>query len=579
MATTLCVHADPVEINITGVDGPVLNNVVAFMTFFQGSEDKTDFLAIFEGRKLPTVELTEKEIQRAHKTAPREIKQAMQPFGYYGASISGSLSQSNKGWRADYRVQPGEAVKLRNVEVEISGSGENNPAILKARGKYPLVSGNQLSHTAYEKTKSGILDAAYQEGYLDAKFTQQTLRVEPDLFAADVTLHLETGPLFYFGKIAFEQNALETTIINRFLPFKTGDPFDADQLSTLQLRLEDTEYFEEIEVSALRDQAVNNQIPVTITATAAKPRSYTLGAGYGTDTGPRVNAGVINRLVNKKGHQLRGDVRVSAIGATVQTQYQIPVNQGTKDRIAITAAASTEEVADTETDTLLLGIGRFESWRGFQRHVYVNYESEKFELGGEKESIELLIPGISLSRKVSDNLVYPRNGYSVEVDLHGATTSMLSDTTFLKGSLSAATIYPLGDRGRLLLRGEIGATDSDNFDQLSFSQRFFTGGDRSVRGFEYQEISPVNDEGERVGSRYLSTLSIETDYLIYNDYGIAAFVDAGSASNSAFSDYKVSAGFGFRYRSPIGMIRLDFAQPVNEDDQSVRLHVSIGADL
>lgn len=572
-------RADPVEVKISGVDGAVLNNIVAYMTFFQKSQKKSSLLAVLDGNKLPTVDLPESEIRRANKLAPREIERAMQPFGYYSVSVTHSLTQTKKGWQVEYQIQSGEFVRLRNVEIDVSGSGVNDGSIDQARKRYPLISGDQLSHVAYEKTKTALLEAAFQAGYLDARYLVQELRIEPDSHVADVKLSLDTGPLFYFGDILFEQNALESTIIRRFLPFKEGDPFDADQLATLQLRLEDTEYFDEIEINAQRDNAINSRIPITIKASAAKPHSYTIGAGYGTDTGPRVNAGLINRLVNQKGHQLRGDLRVSAVGASIQTQYQIPINEGTKDHIAITAAASTEEVADTETDTLLLGIGRFESWRGFQRQLYVNYESEKFELAGENESIELLIPGMSLSKKVSDNFVYPRRGYSIELDIHGASESLLSDTSFIQGTVSFAAIRSLGNQGRLLIRGEVGATESNNFDGLPFSQRFFTGGDRSVRGFEYQEISPENESGEKIGSRYLSSLSVEADYLFYDNFGAATFIDAGSADDDAFSEIKVSAGIGFRYRSPIGMIRLDLAQAINEEDQSPRLHVSIGADL
>jgi translocation and assembly module TamA len=118
----------------------------------------------------------------------------------------------------------------------------------------------------------------------------------------------------------------------------------------------------------------------------------------------------------------------------------------------------------------------------------------------------------------------------------------------------------------------------DDFDQLPPSQRFFAGGDRSVRGYPYQKIGPRNADGLVIGGERLLTASVEIERLIYGDYGVAAFVDAGDAFDSA-PDIKVGAGVGFRWRSPIGMVRLDVAHPFDDPDDNYRIHFTIGSDL
>ena len=61
--------------------------------------------------------------------------------------------------------------------------------------------------------------------------------------------------------------------------------------------------------------------------------------------------------------------------------------------------------------------------------------------------------------------------------------------------------------------------------------------------------------------------------------GVARFfVDAGDAYNDQFNA-KVGAGFGLRWRSPVGPIRVDIARGLNEPDQNFRLHISLGPDL
>lgn len=73
---------------------------------------------------------------------------------------------------------------------------------------------------------------------------------------------------------------------------------------------------------------------------------------------------------------------------------------------------------------------------------------------------------------------------------------------------------------------------------ISPSQRFFAGGDRSVRGYGFQELSPKNSEGDSIGGEYLTVASIEADYLLYKNFGVATFFDIGNASNKIMTDLK-----------------------------------------
>ncbi len=94
------------------------------------------------------------------------------------------------------------------------------------------------------------------------------------------------------------------------------------------------------------------------------------------------------------------------------------------------------------------------------------------------------------------------------------------------------------------------------------SLRVFTGGDRTVRGYEFEQLSPANDEGASIGGRYLISGSIEGDYFFTRKYGIAAFFDHGNAVNSIDDPLESSFGLGFRYRTPVGVLRIDVARPM-----------------
>ena len=77
----------------------------------------------------------------------------------------------------------------------------------------------------------------------------------------------------------------------------------------------------------------------------------------------------------------------------------------------------------------------------------------------------------------------------------------------------------------------------------------------------------------------LGQASAEVDYLFFRNYGAAVFYDAGNAGNEPWPDVKRSVGIGMRWRTPVGMLRIDIAHPLDDPDEDYRLHLSIGSDL
>ena len=115
--------------------------------------------------------------------------------------------------------------------------------------------------------------------------------------------------------------------------------------------------------------------------------------------------------------------------------------------------------------------------------------------------------------------------------------------------------------------------------ELPSSQRLFAGGDQSVRGYGYETIGPTDVSGNVIGGTKLATASVEVDRLLTKAWGVALFVDAGDAVDGTPLDPKVGAGFGVRWVSPIGMLRVDLAWPLEPGMDGWHLHFSIGPDL
>lgn len=580
-STGWAIGAEKLNVEVTGVAGDVLKNVEMWLTISTAAEEQEVGLleSLNVGEKNHKPELSEPTIQRLHRLAPEEIRQAMQPFGYYEPKIDARIEKVMDVWQAVYTVDPGPPTLLDRVEIRVNGEGGEESTVKEVLASTEVLSGQSLDHRSYEQTKSQLSEALYNAGYIDAKFIRSEIKVYLPKHKADIYLIVESGPPFKFGPITVEQDILDQDFVNRFANMKQGDRFDTSRLITLQLALTDSNYFNQVEILAERENAVGTEIPVTVKTAPTKPRRYVAGFGFGTDTGPRVTGGVEMRRINRRGHKLRFDLLASSIEQSLSSQYLIPIKNIATDNLVFTASASQVEVGDVDTNQFKFATSVNENWLGFRRRVSLILERENFDIGGGTQISTLVIPGIELSRKYADDPLFPRKGYSATLDIHGGVESPLTETTFLHTSLSARTVLPLAKRSRLLLRGDIGVIQASKFSKLPPSQRFFAGGDQSVRGYGYQELSPKNSDGKSVGGQNVAVASIEADYLFYKNFGVATFFDVGNAGNDLLTNLKKGVGVGLRYRSPIGMIRFDVARALDDGADGFHLHISIGADL
>lgn len=568
VSLSLPAQAERVRVSVEGLSGELRENVLLLLDINTMADKK---------------KLTQREILRAHQRAPRQVALALQPFGYYTPQLESNLTppaEEGERWQADYRIDPGLPTVYRNVELEFSGATDALPEVRRLLQKHPFKQGRQLDHRAYAQLKTKILDQAYNAGYLDARFTKAEMKVSAEQRWADINWRFVAGKRYHFGDIVLEQDVLDERIVGKLVDIKRGEVFQPARLVDAQLALTDSDYFSSVDFNVQRNAAVDEHIPVLIKAQASPGRKYSTYLGYGTDTGARLGLGAEFRHLNKQGHQLKADARLSEIKSTLSTEYSIPVGDIKSDRLKFFASAERADVGDAETDQFKIGSRLEQNWLGMRRQFYISLARENFAFGdGPSESATILSPGLSLSWQKVDDLLFTRRGIALAFDVHGGDTNVLSDTTFLQSTLRANVVLPLGKRARLLMRGELGATWADDFSALPPSQRFFTGGDRSVRGYGYESISPENAAGDEIGGEFLSVASIEADVLLRGNYGMAFFYDIGSASNQLGQELKAGVGIGFRYKSPVGLIRIDFAHPLDDPDSDFRLHLTFGPDL
>ncbi len=570
--------AETVDVQITGIDDELLDNVNAQLGIAELVPKER--LIPLPARDQEKIEINDTLVRKLHRAAPAEIRAALQPFGYYSPAVESSLERIDDGWLATYQVDPGEPTLVAALELSIRGEGQEEASLRKVLDSTQLASGQRLQHSFYEQTKASLMKAALAAGFLDASFAASKIRVDPRRHRADIKLLLDTGQRYYFGDIKIDQEVLDPEYLSRFVKVERGMPFSTQKLLALQLALDDSGFFRRVEVDIQRKAAEDFHIPVIIKTEPAKKWRFGSGLGFGTDTGPRLTLAAERRRINRRGHSILADTLLSGIKQSVGAQYKIPIGNLVSDRLIFSGAATWEDVADDgESRRITLGVNWSEQWRKYQRQLYIRFEREDFTIGEDDEIVNYFIPGVTLSRLEADDVLFPRRGYSWSADVRGAGALAISDTTFVRGEATGRAAYPLAERARALFRLQAGGMAVEDFAELPTTERFYAGGDRSVRGYKYQTLGPTDESGNNTGGRYLLTGSVELDYLIGEKWGGAIFVDAGNADDDFPPDLEVSAGVGLRWRTPVGMLRVDVAHPFRNNDDDVRLHISIGPDL
>jgi len=553
------------EVKVEGIEGALLQNVLLSLEI--------------EKRKNNPL-LTAYMINKLHSSAPGEISRALEPLGYYQPVIEADLESKGQHFTAVYRVEPGEPVRVNRITITVEGPGEGQPETAKALERFRLKVGDILVHRIYEEGNRLILNAIREVGYLDAQLGTREVVVDPVLNTAQVLLKLETGPRYRFGHVTLEQDFLSEEYLRGFITIEEGEPYTLAALLELERDLNDTRQFNGINIQAPREEARDFEIPVTVKLVKGPSKRFTAGVGYGTDTGPRGSIGWEHRRVNRKGHRASIELLGSAIKQEYTARYTVPLKHPQTDRLDYSLGWTNETVEDIDRSTYLAGTSLTWARGKVEKTLYLNYERENFKAGAERGETNLLIPGVVWTLVVADDRVRTTTGYKGILELKGSSQDLLlSDITFAQAHLYLKGILSVSNSLRFLARTEIGTTWVDEFTELPPSQRYFAGGDQSVRGYGYKSIGPVDSTGEVVGGKYVLVASMETELSLSRNWGVAAFVDSGSSFNEIPEELETGAGMGIRWHTIIGSLRFDYAKAVSREGKPWRIHLILGPDL
>ncbi len=520
-------------------------------------------------------------ISRQHKDLLALIQTATQPFGYFNAQIKVKTADKSTACESILiEIDLGPLTVINQSQIELVESTDDD--FVQLLKKHELQPGQPLKQLKYESLKRQLLNLASEKFYLDATFTEQKIDVYPETNQADINLLFKPGPRYRISsiKIDVDEPFLRPDLIDNMITIKPDQEVTQSQLFQLKQKLNSYGYFNQVLFEIDQADRKNGTVPIIIKLTPAAKYDYSVGLGYSTDSGAKASFKYNNYRSNELGHQFNSHLNLSELSNELAAAYKIPSkNTPATKWFNIQMGYRDEQTDNIDSQTSKLGFSQTRIKNNKWQNInFIDILHETFDTGIEEGESLLVVPGVSWSLTDADNLARPSRGFKIQTEIKAAAEDLLSDASFAQLTLSGKYIHSIGASNRLLYRAQLGATASSDFDELPTTYRFFAGGDQSIRGYDYESISPFNASGDVAGGKHLAVGSIEFEHQFAPQWAAAAFTDFGDAFSSNF-DFKYSVGAGVRWFSPIGPIRVDLAVPLDQDRTNFRLHVTIGPDL
>jgi translocation and assembly module TamA len=500
--------------------------------------------------------------------------------GFFSPLVEVEQSVSNTSHVVHIQVEPGEPARVDSVKLELTGAIAADPDdarhIPEIKKRWPLQTGALFRQGAWDNAKNALLNALVLDGYPTARIAESEARVDPGSAKVAISVQVDSGPLFRFG--AIEITGLKRyprELVENLSTVRRGERYTHDALLSYQGALQASGYFSSASVSVDPMPGGATTLPVVVRVTEFPEMKVDLGLGYSTDTGARARAGFSHYNAFQPGWQSQSKLSLAGKQQTLDTSLAfLPESDGWRNRVG--AEADRTDVQGLVTQRLGLTAGR--AWRSprMERDILLKFQNEEQKVDRvPSDNVQALSLNYSWTLRRVDDLLRPKDGYLLNLQLGGATQELLSTRSFVRSYARGLYILPLGRRDRVHLRAEAGAVWAEARDGIPNEFLFRAGGDQSIRGYAYQSLG-VNLKGAVIGGRYIADGTVEYQHDFTSSWGGAVFIDGGNAVDS-IPNYRAVYGYGFgvRWFSPAGSLNFDIARA--SEDGKLRFHFTLGA--
>ncbi|MXP67688.1 autotransporter assembly complex family protein [Pantoea sp. Aalb] len=516
----------------------------------------------------------------------KSIKEGLRAFGYYEPNINFKwfiVLSHNKIPILVIYINAGKPIKIINTNINLNGEAKkdlNYQSLIKSS---KLKVGTQLNHEDYEKFKNELSNLALSNGYFDAKFQQTQLAVSIKRHEALWNIDYDSGLRYHLGDINFYGSPVDVIYLKNLIPYKKGDIYNSYILAELNRRLSATGWFKSVIINPeIRTASTNKILSLNAFLLPNVENLIKTGIGYSTDVGFRLKGTWEKPLIDNKGRNLTTNTYISPLEQQIDLRYKIPLLESPLEHYyTIASGIKYSNINELKSNSTILTISRNLEDSNWQKQISLHWSFDHFTQGElTTNNVMLIYPSISLKRIHSYGGLIPTWGdeqlYLVDI----SNPIWGSDVEFLIFQAQNIWIRTLGEKHRFLVRANFGWIETNNFNKIPPTLRFFAGGDHSIRGYKYKNVAQYDRNGHLIGASKLLTGSLEYQYNLKDKWWSAIFIDSGEAVNDLRDNhFKIGTGIGVRWLSPLGPIKFDIVLPIDNKEHCLQFYVGLGLEL
>ncbi|MFU8819549.1 MAG: outer membrane protein assembly factor BamA, partial [Desulfurivibrio sp.] len=496
-----------------------------------------------------------------------------------------------------FNIEEGERFTVGEIALsgELIAPEEELLALIKLRR------GDYFSRQTLRNDLMRLSDRYSQDGHAFAEVEPMVSR-DDQARRMDVVFRLEKNALVHINRIIIRGNTrTRDKVIRREILVQEGGIMDTSSIRKSMERLQQLGYFEEIDIrpepALMQEDLMDIQIEVKEKPTG----TFSIGAGYSSMDKLMFMGQVSQDNFMGKGQRLALQADISSKAARYNLNFTEPRLDDSKLLFGFDLYNWEREYIDyTKESTggaLRFGYPLGEKWNTYWGYGYEDSTLSDVSPGAPRaitDSIDLKVSSfirLGLVRDTRNNRLDPSRGSLADVGVKHVGGFLGGDTAFSRFEGSATRFFHWDEipllretRSKWLnsttfrLKGSMGYIRENESGKLPIYEKFFLGGLRTLRGFETATISPRDpgDDQYRIGGEKMWYMNSEWIFPISQEIGLKGliFFDAGNvytrSENWRTDELKKSVGFGFRWLSPLGPLRLEWGYNLDPEDDEKR---------
>ena len=526
-------------------------------------------------------------LERRARSDLERLQKVLRSEGYYDARVSYRIDEEQKPVGVYLDVVPGDRYTLTKFDFRFTGPGSGDPQLPRDATALGVQTGVPARAETVSEARRRLLETLADTGHPLAKVVDQSVVVDHADDSMRVDIEVAPGEQARFGPLTVTgADDVETDYIEDFVPWREGDIYDRRKVNQARQELLETGLFAAVAFERPNELDAGGELPMTVRVEERKHRSIGLGGRWSTDEGFSVEALWEHRNLFGREELLSLTAEIGEIKQEFSATFEKP-RFFRPDQDLLAGGA----LANEDTDAFEGPLINF--FVGLRRRVTPNWRvtagipvefSNLEDLQGRRE-FNLFGLEFRGERDTSNDRLDPSAGSRTRfalVPLYGVGDNSVS---FITGTIGWSGYHAIDDEERFTLAGRArtGSILGEPTTSLPANRRFYAGGGSSIRGYRFQSVGPLGPNNTPLGGRSIFELSAELRVKVTDTLGGVVFIDGGNVYDENVPDLSTNLqwaiGFGGRYFTTFGPIRVDFGFPLNPRegvDDFMQFYISIG---